>query len=227
MCKLSGSNIIQNYQNLMYANLGYEGKQALLITTIYGFMALVGQIFSIFSIADRWPRRRTVIPGWLTLASCLIILAVISALYGQDGSGNRAGQLAGIAFIFLFALSYSVFFNSAVWVIVAEIFPLELRAIGVGWSTFSQYLTAIWLIYGASYAFEIITWRFYFVFTGTNIFSAVVYFFWFPETNQLTLEQIASAFGDPIAQPVAKDLGKSLDDDSAEHVETVPQQEKV
>lgn len=161
MCKLSGSNIIQNYQNLMYANLGYEGKQALLITTIYGFMALVGQIFSIFSIADRWPRRRTVIPGWLTLASCLIILAVISALYGQDGSGNRAGQLAGIAFIFLFALSYSVFFNSAVWVIVAEIFPLELRAIGVGWSTFSQYLTAIWLIYGASYAFEIITWRFY------------------------------------------------------------------
>ncbi|KAF7198364.1 High-affinity glucose transporter [Pseudocercospora fuligena] len=160
MCKLSGSNIIQNYQNVMYANLGYEGNTALLITAIYGFMALVGQIFSIFTVADHWPRRRTVITGWLTLAGCLIVLTVLSALYGEDGNPNKAGQRAGIAFIFLFALSYSVFFNSAVWVIVAEIFPLELRAVGVGWSTFSQYLTAIWLSYGASYAFEVITWKF-------------------------------------------------------------------
>lgn len=161
MCKLSGSNIIQNYQDLMYSNLGYEGKEALLITAIYGFMALVGQLFSIFTVADHWPRRRTVITGWLTLASCLTILAVLSALYGETGNPNAAGQRAGIAFIFLFALSYSVFFNSAVWVIVAEIFPLELRAVGVGWSTFSQYLTAIWLSYAASYAFDNITWKFY------------------------------------------------------------------
>ncbi|KAK4508064.1 hypothetical protein PRZ48_001801 [Zasmidium cellare] len=228
MCKLSGSNIIQNYQDLMYSNLGYEGKEALLITAIYGFMALVGQLFSIFTVADHWPRRRTIITGWLTLASCLTVLAVLSALYGETGNPNVAGQRAGIAFIFLFALSYSVFFNSAVWVIVAEIFPLELRAVGVGWSTFSQYLTAIWLSYAASYAFDNITWKFYFVFIGTNLFSAIVYYFWFPETNQLTLEQIASAFGDVVADPVAHDLGKTLkDDESAEHVEAAPVHEKA
>lgn len=160
MCKLSGSNILQNYQNVMYANLGYEGHTALLITALYGFMALVGQIFSIFTVADHWPRRRTVLTGWLTLAGCLVVLTVLSALYGEDGNSQQAGQRAGIAFIFLFALAYSVFFNSAVWVIVAEIFPLELRAVGVGWCTFSQYLTAIWLSYAASFAFDVVTWRF-------------------------------------------------------------------
>lgn len=191
-------------------------------------MALVGQLFSIFTVADHWPRRRTVITGWLTLASVLTIMTVLSALYGSGKDSDIAGQRAGIAFIFLFALMYSVFFNSAVWVIVAEIFPLELRAVGVGWATFSQYLTAIWLSYAASYAFDVITWRFYFVFIGTNLFSAVVYYLWFPETNQLTLEQIASAFGDPIAQPVAQDLGKKLnDDESAEHLESVQHQEKA
>ena len=96
MCKLSGSNIIQNYQDLMYSNLGYEGKEALLITAIYGFMALVGQLFSIFTVADHWPRRRTVITGWLTLAGCLTVLAVLSALCGETGTPNVAGQRAGV-----------------------------------------------------------------------------------------------------------------------------------
>jgi len=148
-----------------------------------------------------------------------IILAVLTGLSKEFADGhNASGSRAGIAFIFLYALAYSIFFNSINWVLVAEIFPLDMRAVGVGWSVFSQYLTAIWLSYAASYAFDRIHWAFYFVFIGTNLFAGTMYYLFLPETNQLTLEQIASAFGDEVAEPVALDLEKMEMD---EHVEDV------
>jgi len=56
----SSTDMMQNYQTLIYNNLGYKGQEALFITALYGFMASIGQAASIFSIADHWPRRRTV-----------------------------------------------------------------------------------------------------------------------------------------------------------------------
>ena len=62
------------------------------------------------------------------------------------------------------------------------------------------------------------------VFIGTNVFSAIVYYIWFPETNQLSLEQIAIAFGDPVAESVICGAGKKLDFEEAEHVEEMHQE---
>lgn len=41
MTKLSGNNIIQAYQSKMYAALGYEGRQVLLLTALFGIMAVI------------------------------------------------------------------------------------------------------------------------------------------------------------------------------------------
>ncbi len=55
----SGALAIQNYQSLLYASLGFEGRQAILVSGCYGFMGIVGQIINLLFIADRWPRVRT------------------------------------------------------------------------------------------------------------------------------------------------------------------------
>lgn len=60
MTKLSGSNIIQAYQTVMYGALGFKGQTVLLIAALYGFMAVIGQILSLFTLSDFWPRKRTV-----------------------------------------------------------------------------------------------------------------------------------------------------------------------
>ncbi|KAI1340169.1 general substrate transporter [Xylariaceae sp. FL0016] len=223
MTKLSGSNIIQNYQSLMYEALGYEGQTVLLITAVYGFMAVIAQVISIFTIIDHWSRRTTILSGYTCLTTCLVILTALSKFY-PDGH-NPSGSRAGVAFIFLFAFAYSFFFNSIVWVLVSEIFPLELRGVGVGFSVFSQAITAIWLSYAASYAFDAITWRFYFVFIGTNVFAGLVYFFFLPETNQLSLEEVAAKFGDVIAEPTAKTLEVKGEHDAVEKAEAVEKTE--
>lgn len=203
MMKLSGSNIIQNYQSVMYNSLGYEGQTVLLIGGLYGFMAVIGQIINVFFVADHWTRRITVISGSFTLAFLLAVLTALSKLFQDDS--NPAGSRAGVAFIFLFAFAYSFFFNSVNWVLVAEIFPLDLRGVGVGFSVFTQAVTAIWLSYAASLAFDAIEWKFYFVFIACNAFAGTVYFFFLPETRFLSLEEVAAKFGDEIVNPGTKD----------------------
>ncbi|KAG7055807.1 hypothetical protein JMJ77_0008258 [Colletotrichum scovillei] len=228
MMKLSGSNIIQNYQSVMYNSLGYEGQTVLLIGGLYGFMAVIGQIINVFFVADHWTRRITVISGSFTLAALLAVLTALSKLFQDDS--NPAGSRAGVAFIFLFAFAYSFFFNSVNWVLVAEIFPLDLRGVGVGFSVFTQAVTAIWLSYAASVAFDAIEWKFYFVFIACNAFAGTIYFFFLPETRFLSLEEVAARFGDEIICPgkkvpeldqLEKDAGdnKRQPDISSDHVE--------
>ncbi|KAL0932263.1 MFS monosaccharide transporter [Colletotrichum truncatum] len=196
MMKLSGSNIIQNYQSIMYNSLGYKGQTVLLIGALYGFMAVVGQIINVFFVADHWTRRITVISGSFCLAVLLSVLTALSERFpeGSDANGSRAG----VAFIFLFSFSYSFFFNSVNWVLVAEIFPLDLRGVGVGFSVFTQSVTAIWLSYAASIAFGAISWKFYFVFIACNVFAGTIYYFFLPETRFLSLEEVAAKFGDDV-----------------------------
>ncbi|KAI0190600.1 general substrate transporter [Astrocystis sublimbata] len=226
MQKLSGSNVLQNYQSILYASLGYKGNTVLLIGALYGFSAIIGQVINVFATADHWTRRKTVISGSYTLALLLAVETALSKFYA-DGV-NENGSRVAVAFIFLFSFAYSFFFNSVAWVIVAEIFPLGLRGVGVGFSVFTQSVTAIWLSYAASIAFDVISWRFYLVFIAANIFAGTIYWLYLPETRFLTLEEVAAEFGDEVitredivkaASPVATER-KERTEAVSEHVET-------
>jgi hypothetical protein len=56
---LSGSLAIQNYQSLLYGALGFTGRKVLLISGLYGFMGVIGQLINLAGVSDRWPRVRT------------------------------------------------------------------------------------------------------------------------------------------------------------------------
>jgi hypothetical protein len=58
MTQLSGSSVVQNFQNIFYAAVGFTGRKALLISGIYGFMGVIGQVTYLVFMADRWPRAR-------------------------------------------------------------------------------------------------------------------------------------------------------------------------
>ncbi|KAF5553476.1 sugar transport STP1 [Fusarium mexicanum] len=220
MTKLSGEGVIQNYQSLFYAGLGFKGRTVLLISGCYGFMGVIGQTINMAFVSDKWPRKRTMCKrsshqivtlsmvveadslilglGSLVLTIFLVLLTIMSRFYG-DGS-HLAGAAAGVAFIFLYSACYAIFFNSTVWVVVSKIFPQHLRGNGNAFAVFSMSVTNIWLSQITPYAFEAIAWKFYFVFIALNLAAAGVYWVWLPETNQLTLEEIAGAFGDEVVK---------------------------
>ncbi|KFY69898.1 hypothetical protein V499_09650 [Pseudogymnoascus sp. VKM F-103] len=191
---LSGSLAIQNYQSILYGSLGFKGRQVILISGCYGFMGIVGQIINFYGVSDRWPRVRTMWLGCLILAVMLSILMALSRYYG-DGK-DMAGARAGVAFIFLYSALYAVFFNSTLYTIAAETFPQHLRGYGTSIAALCQNITAIWMGQVTPFAFDAIHWKYYAVFIGCLVVLSAFYGVFLTETNQLSLESIAGAFGD-------------------------------
>lgn len=54
LTQLGGVGVIQNYQNIFYATVGFTGDTALLISGVYGFMGLGGQIFNLLFVAGKF-----------------------------------------------------------------------------------------------------------------------------------------------------------------------------
>jgi predicted MFS family arabinose efflux permease len=129
---------------------------------------------------------------------------------------SHNSNIAGVAFIYLYSTCFAAFFNSTNWVIAAEIFPLHLRGNGNSFAVFSMSLTNIWLSQITPQAFATLGWRFYLVFIALNIAAIFVYWMWLPETNQLTLEEIAGAFGDEVVS--SEKLHMKSEATEAEHV---------
>jgi MFS family permease len=124
----------------------------------------------------------------------LSILMALSKFYGDGHNPN--GARAGIAFIFLYSGLYAVFFNSTLYTVAAETFPLHLRGYGTSVAALCQGVTGIWLGQVTPFAFDAIKWRYYAVFIASLVALSAFYAAFLTETNQLTLEAIAGEFGD-------------------------------
>ncbi|KAF4783484.1 hypothetical protein HER10_EVM0010496 [Colletotrichum scovillei] len=178
MGQLSGSSVIQNFQNIFYATVGFTGRTALLISGAYGMMGILGQVIYLFVVADRWPRTRTLWSGSLVLSAMIALCMALSAVYGNKNNDNEAGARAAISAIFIYSMCYAIFFNAMIWVVPSELFPFFLRTKGLAFAVATKY---------------------YSLFIATNLAAAVFYFFFLPETSGKSLEEIAELFGDDLA----------------------------
>lgn len=55
LTQFAGVGVIQNFQSIFYASVGFTGRRALLISGIYGFMGLFGQLISLAVVAGKCP----------------------------------------------------------------------------------------------------------------------------------------------------------------------------
>lgn len=209
MGQLSGSSVIQNFQNIFYAQVGFTGRTSLLISGAYGMMGILGQVIYLLVVADKWPRTRTLWSGSLVLSVMIAICMALSAEFGTGGSTNQAGARGAIASIFIYSMCYAIFFNAMIWVVPSELFPFFLRTKGLAFAVAVKSVTAIVLSQITPVAIAHVSWRYYSLFIATNLAAAAFYFFCLPETSGKTLEEIAGIFGDDVATYAS---GKALDE---------------
>jgi sugar porter (SP) family MFS transporter len=182
MGQLSGSSVIQNFQNIFYATVGFTGRTALLISGAYGMMGILGQIIYLTVVADKWPRTRTLWTGSLVLCVMISVCMGLSAEFGTKSNTNDAGARGAIAAIFIYSMCYAIFFNAMIWVVPSELFPFFLRTKGLAFAVAVKSVVAIVLSQITPRAIANVSWRYYSLFIATNFVAAVIYFFCLPET---------------------------------------------
>lgn len=105
----------------------------------------------------------------------------------------------------MFIAVYSLFIDPAQFVFVSEIFPTIIRAKGIGLAFFAYFVGAITYTAPAAVAFKNIGWQMYMVWFAVTCVSAILIYFFVPETKGIALEEIGQLFGDEVALHMTAD----------------------
>jgi len=129
--QITGINSIMYYAPKIFAQIGQSSDTALLQTVAIGSINLIFTALAMVFI-DRFGRKRVILLGSAGMAA---MLSGLSLLY-------KINATSGIL-VLVFILGYIAFFASslgpALWVVVSEIFPNNLRSIGM-----SVALVSLW-----------------------------------------------------------------------------------
>lgn len=157
-------------------------------------VGLINVSFSIVAalLLDQVGRRRLLLAG---LTGILLTLSILGGLYYFVGLSSSIGILA-LVLILVFVASHALSVGSIAWLMISEIFPLNIRGTAVGVCTVvlwfgnfvvAQFFPTLFDI-GPAFAF----WSFAFV----AIIALAFTYFLVPETKDRSLEEIESDLRD-------------------------------
>ena len=130
--QLTGINTIMYYGPRVLEQSGFTESGALRAATLFGLAAVVGGIFALRNM-DRLDRRKTFFIGLFLTTTCHVLVGLSGILIPAD---SPAKPYVVMVLVTLFVLSMQSFLNIAVWVWLAEIFPLSIRGTAIGISVF-------------------------------------------------------------------------------------------
>jgi len=207
MTQLCGCSALIFYTSVTFSNLGFTGTPGRLLgcgfTTTFTLAALV----PLFTV-DRIGRRRLFM---LSLAGLCISMAVMAGT-----SGEKRLAVVSVVFMFIFAFSYPIGFLGLPFLYAGEIAGLRMRVPITATAVSAQWLSQFVVGQITPPGTTNLQNRYWIIFAVLNAsFIPIVYFF-FPETNGRSLEEIDDIFARSGTFSVvrnAKDLPRDSDVD--------------
>ncbi|KAK0927257.1 hypothetical protein LTR91_012963 [Friedmanniomyces endolithicus] len=196
MTSLTGVNVIQYYQTILYKSLGISSEMILVLAGIYGTFAFLSNALTTRFLTDQWGRRKMILTGLSGIVLIEIYAAVMQLKF--QNSDNKVGKGFAVLGIYLFVITYYGMLNSTTWLYGAEVLPIALRSKVMGLAAASHFIVNVGITEAGPSAFATIKQNYYYVFVGCTFFFLVIAWFYFPETRHKSLEEIAAAFGDKV-----------------------------
>ncbi|GFN12035.1 putative MFS monosaccharide transporter (Hxt8) [Aspergillus tubingensis] len=222
MTSLTGVNVIQYYQTTLYKSLGIDSHTILALAAVYGTVAFIFNCLTTKYLTDQWGRRKMLLSGLGGIIIVEIYAAVMQRKF--QNTDNRVGKGFAILGIYLFVVAYYGMLNSTTWLYGAEVLPIALRSKVMGLAAASHFIVNVAITEAGPSAFANIGENYYYVFVACTVFFFTVAYFYFPETKQRTLEEIAASFGDKVITSDKRGDGEDEDPDAkcnSERVEVV------
>ena len=185
--QLTGINAIMYYGTRVLEESGMSSQQAVLANIAFGVVAVIGGIIALRNM-DRMNRRKTFIIGLSLTTVCHLRISVAGTLLPV---GNPARPYVILVLVAAFVLSMQSFLNIAIWVWLAEIFPLHMRGLGIGISVFFGWVTNGFLaLYFPSLVAGIGITGSFIIFAGIGVVALVFVATKVPETRGRSLEAL-------------------------------------
>lgn len=144
------------------------------------------------STSDKYGRRVL----WLCATTLMLIfLSTSTAMAGLFAEMNilEAG-IAVVPMLFLFCAAYDFAYMPLFIAYPAEILPFQLRAKGLAVTLTTDSLACFFNQYVNPVAFSALRWRYFCIYVGCLVIVLAVVFFFFPETQGRSLEEVARIF---------------------------------
>ena len=183
-----GINAVLYYGPQMFKNMGFEGNASLMQTVIMGVVMVVFTLVATATV-DKWGRKPLLILGALIMAVSMIVLGFLFYFFG-----NTVG-LSALLVVCIYIAGFSLSWGPVVWVLLAEIFPNNIRNKAMAIAVAAQWIANLFV----SWTFNILdshsglTASFnhgfaYWLYGGASLLAAAFVWKYVPETKGKTLE---------------------------------------
>ncbi|KAL5351307.1 hypothetical protein ACLOAV_003161 [Pseudogymnoascus australis] len=188
MQQLSGINLITYYAPVIFeVSVGIPHSTAMLLAGFNGIAYFFSSFIPIWCL-DRLGRRKLML-----FAACgqCVCMAVLS---GTVANGSKPSGIVAIVMLFLFNFFFAVGLLAIPWLLPAEYAPLAIRTKSAALATASNWIFTFLVVMITPVSIERIQWRTYIYFAALNLLFIPIIWFFYPETRNLSLEQIDLLF---------------------------------
>ncbi|KAL3465729.1 general substrate transporter [Aspergillus heterothallicus] len=190
-----GINALIYYSPTLFKTMGLEYDMQLLMGGIINVTQLVGVVTSVWTM-DGLGRRPLLLIGAAIMGISHIIIAALVGIYSDDWAAHRAQGWTSVAFLFLYMLAFGGTWGSVGWALPSEVFSSFLRAKGVALATCGTWLFNFIIGLITPPLIQDTGYGAYVFFAVFCILAFVWAYFFVPETNGRTLEQMDAVFKD-------------------------------
>ena len=185
--QLTGINSIMYYGQRVLIEAGFTAAAALIANIASGVVAVVGGVIALYNM-DRIDRRKTFMIGLSLTTICHLLIGIASMLLPV---GNPLRPWILLLLVVAFVFSMQTFLNIAVWVWLAEIFPLHMRGLGIGVAVFFGWTTnGVLALYFPTLVDGIGITGVFFMFAAIGAIALVFVITQVPETRGRSLESL-------------------------------------
>ncbi|KAL2113436.1 hypothetical protein VUR80DRAFT_4052 [Thermomyces stellatus] len=207
----SGNGLVSYYLVPVLKNIGITDPETQ--NVINGILQIVNYFTAIAAalVVDRLGRRFLFLVSTAGMAVIFVIWTVLSAKNEQQNLENKSLGIGIVIMIFVFFVLYNIGMNPIPPAYLLEILPFTLRAKGFMVFSVAQFCSTIFNGFVNPVALEAIGWRYYIVFACLVVIWFLVFWFLFPETKGLSLEEVAVLFdGEEAMRQVEKQTNDEI-----------------
>ncbi|GFF96297.1 quinate permease [Aspergillus udagawae] len=191
----TGINAVLYYAPSIFKQLGMSSNTtSLLATGVVGIVMFIATIPAVIWI-DNLGRKPVLVVGAIGMAACHFIIAGIFAQNENQWDTHKAAGWAAVAMVWLFVIHFGYSWGPCAWIIIAEIWPLSVRAKGTALGASANWMNNFIVGQVTPDMLQNIKYGTYIFFGILTFLGAGFIAFLVPETKQLSLEEMDVIFG--------------------------------